>query len=629
ALMTRPLPQAVLTCHYLKEVFMLHRRLILSVIISLLCFTTIFAQATPTKEEQKDRQELEQKALAELDEIITDSQTFRVAENRVIIKAVAADLLWKYDGARARSLIKEAVSSLQEITVMGEDGPDLYRRRNDYMQLRKNIVQAVARHDARFARELLRQTRPPVNAESKAEYDPEDYQERQLESNLMAQIVETDPKQALEMAEENLKKGFSTDLLQPLALLQEKDREAATKLASDILTKLRTENLTTNGEAAKIAFGLLRLTVKKPETDAKPDAKAEPKQETTKDAQPLLDEQGQRDLIELLADAASVNSPRQMEFISALQSLMTEVERLAPARAAQLRRKVSTGSNESGLSDSELSDPALYSKLDNASAEEILAAAPNAPPEMREYVYQRAVAKFSERGDLERARKVINENITNPQERKRMLAEIDRQVLALAASQGKMEETRKMLSTLRSNEERASTLAQLAMALSEKDDKKSALKLLDEAREMVGGRARNPKQLMAQLMVAQGYSVVEPSRSFPILESVVDQLNDLVAAGAVLASFLDEDGEMMKDEEIKIGSLNGLVKSSVMQYAGEVTELARKDFDKTMIAANRFQRPELRVMAHLLIVQSVLQPQKNKEMQGGLTAITTRPEIID
>ncbi|MGB9179109.1 MAG: hypothetical protein WCB68_07660 [Pyrinomonadaceae bacterium] len=609
---------------------MLHKRLILSVIISLLSFTTIFAQATPTKEEQKDRQELEKKALAELDEIITDSQTFRVAENRVIIKAVAADLLWKYDGARARSLIKEAVSSLQEIPIMGEDGPERYSRRNDYMQLRKNIVQAVARHDARFARELLRQTRPPVNAESKAEYDPEDYQERQLESNLMAQIVETDPKQALEMAEESLKKGFSTDILQPLALLQEKDREAATKLAGDILTRLRTENLTTNGEAAKIAFGLLRLTVKKPETEAKPDSKTEPKQETAKDAQPLLDEQGQRDLIELLADAAAVNSPRQMEFISMLQSLMTEVERLAPARAAQLRRKVSTGSNESGLlSDSELPSPALYSKLANATAEEILAAAPNAPPEMREYVYQRAVAKFSEQGDLESARKVINENITNLQERKRMLAEIDRQVLALAASQGKMEETRKMLSTLHSNEERASTLAQLAMALSEKDDKKSALKLLDEAREMVSGRARNPKQLMAQLMVAQGYAVVEPSRSFPILESVVDQLNDLVAAGAVLASFLDEDGEMMKDEEIKIGSLNGLVKSSVMQYAGEVTELARKDFDKTMIAANRFQRPELRVMAHLLIVQSVLQPQKNKEMQGGLTAITTRPEIID
>lgn len=616
---------------------MFHKRLLFSIIISLLAFTPIFAQVSQTEDQQKARQELEKKALAELDEIITDGQTFRVAQNRILIKAVAANLLWKYDETRARSLIKDALGSLQELAITGEDGPERYRRRNEYAQLRASIVQAAAAHDARFARDLLRQTRPAPSAESKTDYGPDDnYLERQLESELTAQIVETDPKQALEMAEENLKKGFSTDILRPLVSLQEKDREAATKLAGDVLTKLRTENLATNAEAANVALGLLRLTIKKTEPDAKTDSKADSQQETKKTEPPLLDEQGQRDLIEMIADAASSSSPRQSEFIMMLQPMMSEIERLAPARAAQLRRKVSPGQrptvseNDISLVDADSAsseDPRLL--IQNGTAEEILAAAPKAPPEMREYAYQMAATKFSEQGEVERARKIVSENITNPSERKRLLADIDRQALALAATQGKVEETRKLISTLRNNEERAGALSQLAMALFEKGDQKSALKLLDEAREMVTGRARNPKQLMAQLAVARAYSAVEPSRSFPILESVIDQLNDLVAAGAVLANFLDEDGEMMKDEEIKIGSLNGIVSSSALQYAGEVIELAQKDFDKTMTAANRFERPELRVMAHLLIVQSVLQPQKKKEGPKTLSVLSPRAEIID
>lgn len=611
---------------------MFHKRLIFSIIISLLAFAPAFAQVSQA-EQQQARQEIEKKALAELDEIITDGQTFRVTDNRILVKSLAADLLWKYDEARARSLIKDAVGSLQEIAATGEDTLARYRRRNEYLQLRAGLVQAVVGHDARLARDLLRQTRLPPSAETQGEFAPEDYQEQQLESSLTVQIAETDPKQALEFAEENLKKNFSADILRALVSLREKDAEAASKLASDILTKLRTENLTINGEAATVALNLLRLTIKQPETDSKPNAKAETKPETKQSAQPLLDEQGRRDLIEMIADAASLDSERQSEFVSTLQSVMPEVERLAPARAAQLRSKVSqdnSRSNDEGdPSDARASGAALYLKLSTASAEEILALAPKAPQEMREYAYQRAATKFLEQGDTERARKVVSENVTNLSERKRLLAEIDHQVLALAAAQGKVDLIRKLLPTVSSNEERATSLSQLAMTVAEKGDKKTALKLLEEAREMVAGRARNSKQLAAQLMVARAYSTFEPAGSFPILESVIDQLNELVAAGAVLANFMDEDGELMKDEEIKIGSLNGIMSSSIMQYVGELIELAQKDFDKTMIAANRFQRPEIRTMAHLLVVQSVLQPPKKREMPKVLATTTTRGKIID
>jgi hypothetical protein len=249
---------------------------------------------------------------------------------------------------------------------------------------------------------------------------------------------------------------------------------------------------------------------------------------------------------------------------------------------------------------------------------------------MRDMLYQRAAGKLIEEGDLEHARQVISEQVKDPDQRKLMLNQVDEAAAVKAAEQGKVEQTRKMLATLRTNEERMMVLAQLATGAAAKGEKKIALQLLDEARGMMSGRAKNFKQLGAQLAVARAYASIDASRSLAMLEPVVDQLNELLAAAVVLGGFITD--EIVKDDEVMIGPLLMISGEFLANYLEDVNTLARADFERTRALADRFQRDEVRIIARMLIAQSILAPQPavQKSMDviirsGGSVTMSTEP----
>src|SRR5690348_12569874 len=100
------------------------RRVLASLGFILLLFLPLLAQtqsqepgvlSQQTQEEQeKAKKELEQKALALLDNVITGASGLKLPENRVAILAMAADLLWAHDEKRARSIFRDAVNTLVE-----------------------------------------------------------------------------------------------------------------------------------------------------------------------------------------------------------------------------------------------------------------------------------------------------------------------------------------------------------------------------------------------------------------------------------------------------------------------------------------------------------------------------------
>jgi hypothetical protein len=239
---------------------------------------------------------------------------------------------------------------------------------------------------------------------------------------------------------------------------------------------------------------------------------------------------------------------------------------------------------------------------------------------MREMLYARAIQKMMEEGDAERARQLINERVKDPAQRKQMLAGLDEVVAVKEAEQGNVEKTRKILATLRTNEERVMMLAQLADGAAAKGEKKIALQLLDEARGMMGGRAKNFKQLGAQLMVARAYAPLDASRSLAILEPVVDQLNELLAAAIVLGGFMTE--EIVQDDEIMMSPLAMIsTELAASDYLSDVSTLARADFERTKALADRFLRDEIRISARLLLAQSILLPQVRQD--AIITSIDT------
>jgi hypothetical protein len=580
----------------------------------LLLSATAFAQtpAAPPKtdEQRKAKQELEQKAINLLEDVIKDSESFKNAENRIRLRASAAYLLWEHDEARARNLFKEVMASFADLlnnpeTVdssgtgrMFDEGP---------RQLRVELVQMLARRDARLAREFMRATRPPGSQPNSPRNALPD---QQLEINLATQIAATDPKQALEMAEENLSRGLSYELTPLLSTLREKDPEAAAKLASEMMAKIRTEKLESSQITRQVALALLTEAAQMPDGEVK----------NATGVTPLLDQQTLRELTEMLLTEALRPSSTSPELLNSLQEMIPIVEKYAPSRVAQLRRKAEPQkSKESGDGEDAQLDWSKYRPLiEKGSVDELLEAAPKSPEGMRDMLYQRAAGKLIEEGDLEHARQVISEQVKDPDQRKLMLDQVDEAGAVKAAEQGKIEQTRKMLATLRSNEERMVVLAQLATGAAAKGEKKIALQLLDEARGMMIGRAKNFKQLGAQLAVARAYASLDAARSLAMLEPVVDQLNELLAAAVVLGGFITD--EIVKDDEVMIGPLLMISGEFLANYLGDVNTLARADFERTRALADRFQRDEVRIIARMLIAQSILAPQP--ATQKGMDVIT-------
>jgi hypothetical protein len=600
---------------------MIIKRFVFLLIFSLAVISSIAGQQaaaqTPTEqgeaqanadEQQKAQQELEKRAVVLLDEIIADAKTFKTAENRVLIKIAVADLLWSRNEARARALYKEAASNFNEVlSADADDSAAGMPYMDSPAELRRSLIQSIARHDPLWARELLRSTRTAAVAQStstprgragSAESD------LILEQNIASQIAASDPKQALEVAEQTLAKGLSFELLNTLNLLLRKDREAAARLSSKIVTKLQTENLATNDRALQTAISLLSLAGKF--TDAAL-AKA-----GVSDQPPMLSQQEMHDLAEMVVAAAINRSSDNLYPIMMLKPLLPEIEKYAPTRITQLRSRIREAEKTEVRRGGMGSD--LQEVLQNGTVEATLDAAPKAPEGMRNYVYQRAASKAMEQGDSDRARQIIEDNIADPAMRRYMLAEIEQQQIRNAVAQGNMEQMRQMLSRLRTNEERVTVITTIAMAALAKGDKKAALTLLDEARSMVSGRAKNSTQLGAQLQVARAYARLDPARSLAILEPIIDQLNELIGAGALLGGFFSE--QFVKDDEIQLIPMNSFAGGFAGQFAPELKALASADFDRTKAAADRFQRNEVRLMARLLIAQSILAP-SNRQGPAG------------
>jgi hypothetical protein len=580
---------------------MFFKRFISLFIIALLIALPALAQ-TPaateaeTKSPQAKEEELQKKlkaqALELLDAVIKDTERLTLPENRIYVSITTAYLLWPHDEEGARGIFKTSMADLRVIlsNPVDEELPRAYRQKMERGQLRQRLLFALAARDGRMARIFMNETRP---AESpKSDYGPA-MDEDELEMGIAAVISTHDPAQALEMAQKSLAKGFSYSLPTLVTEIQKNDAEAAAKLAGDILSKLKTTNLTSNPEAVNVALRILYLADASQQSKTKKDEKK---------AQPLLTEQSMRELAELIISAA-VNGTQ--EFIARhmdTRSVLPLLEKYAPARAQAFRRK--TDPQGEGAEENSNSWREYQELSESGTPNELIAAAEKADPGLREAYYRQAAFKLANEGETEKARQIINQQIKEPQQRQQMLSDLDRQMMSSAAEKGKLAETRQLLSRARTNEERINVLSQLALAIAPKD-KKTALQLLDEARSLNPARAKYSRQMLAQLQLARAYAAVDAQQSFPILETSIEQLNELISAAILLGEFFGEE-EFVRDDEVMVQPFVQMVDTFQQQYGSDLLLLARADFARTRDAAEKFQRPEVRLFARLLVAQSVL-----------------------
>ena len=258
---------------------------------------------------------------------------------------------------------------------------------------------------------------------------------------------------------------------------------------------------------------------------------------------------------------------------------------------------------------------------DAATLENLLKNAAKAPPEMREDLWSQAAMKALSDGDADGARQIVNGHFSEAGQREELLALIDSQALSRALDAGRLEEARQLLPFV-SMEERVNVLIQFASRAGAKGDKKAALQMLQEARDLVGEQAVNAAELGALLQIAWACATIEPARSFEIIEPVIDQLNVLLAAAAVIDGF--GESRYFRDGEIVQGLGQGPLTMLVSQCASDTSILGRGDFERARAAADRLQAREVRLMAWLAIARGVLLENLPARTLPGQWAITTR-----
>ncbi|HEV7684502.1 MAG TPA: hypothetical protein VGO68_20495 [Pyrinomonadaceae bacterium] len=606
------------------------------------------SQVTPTnvqteEQQQKEKEAAEKQATTLLEQIVGEVQMLRLPENRIRVQIAAADMLWKRNESRARSMFSLAGDGLAEV-MRGTD--NVSQRWTG--QLRQELVLTAAQHDASLAYQLLATTQSvSTPTESVSNFRRPGF-DANLEQSLLARVAATDPKLAAQKVEEALAGGqYPGSLPQVLAALQTQDKEAASKLTAKVVSKLQSENMLANQQAATLALVLLRSGAMPAQISTATSPVVS--QSSSVRAQPVLGESVFQNLMNTVIDAAlrttrqpantgggnnggnngrgrgnfgaaqssnqSAPTDAQLEqqngrrLLQGLQTLLPQIDQYLPARGTAVRNKLT----ELGMgNNSRMGFDQISTLMQQGSADTLLAAAPSAPAPLQSRLYQQAAQKALDEGNVDRARQIANDHL-DATTRDRVLQKVDFQVTAKKVQAQNVDELRQTLANLHSDEERIDLLLQLAeqaqdvtkagaAATTDDEETKQALSFLNEAQRLVNRRATNYSQFDQQLRVADAFATVEPSRSFEVLDPGISQINELLSAAALLSGF---EVNIFRDGEMPLDGGSGL-SDMVKRYGQELGRLAKIDFARAETSASRFQLAEPRLMTQLAIVRSVL-----------------------
>jgi hypothetical protein len=182
-------------------------------------------------------------------------------------------------------------------------------------------------------------------------------------------------------------------------------------------------------------------------------------------------------------------------------------------------------------------------------------------------------------------------------------------------------QSRKILMQTRGKDKQIMGLSMLASQVARAGDKQLAAEIMRDAEGLVNPNPKNYQDFMYTWMLASGYAEADPDKAFPILESAIGRANDLIAAFVKVGEFIDVTEEMISDGEAQVGAFGGGMIRGLSRELGvaetTIQTLVKADFGKTRALTNRFERPEVRILAKMLVLRSVLgkKPEASAEEQ--------------
>ena len=591
--------------------------LVLSVAVVAFVTLPLVRAQVDNKEKAEQQPQLEKSALKLLDEVIFSAESLKLPENRSYVLATAADLLWHRDEKRARTLFWEALAALNlpgyvevKLPVAQEgnnsaraarsNGPtkEQLEDQNKYyarIETRRALLQKVAAHDPQLALDMMRSTRqgPPPLVPGTVQFDPD----ADLEQELTYAAVANDPKRALQLAHESLAKGLTYQLLNLLRQVNQKDQDAGTQLAGDIIAKLDTENFS-NDFAPFFAVQLLQLS----KTSGA--VLVATTSENLSFTRLKLDDQQKQHLVEMLTNAAL--SVTGGNILATIRYVMPEIEQYMPDRAAKVKARLAE--YDRTLPPNQRDWNSFEARFAQASPEEMIRAINSVSEEQRRDLLYQAASKAVARGEADKYRELINSQIENETDRKAALDVLATDQMYFDISHGHAEDLEKLLPLIHPKEQRAIAMSYLAILLEKQDQHDEAVKQLDQARALV--KIDIDGQSSGLFAVMLGYSLVDPPKAFAMIEASIDWTNDEISKVLLLDRVLRSGAT--KNGEIILNSPRFPLGYTMARYSAGVVALGKADFDRTKGLADRFQRNELKVAARLTLVQALLRDAQSR-----------------
>ena len=573
-------------------------------------------RAATAQELQADRNQeaLKIKGLALLAEVTENLEQIHLPQTRVRAQLQAAQLLWTSDEKLAGKLVAAAIEGVKEyLAQVGSDDQDYYQTYGQAMQLRQEVVQVLSSRDPEMALAFLRSTDTLISPDRGQDMNRRN-QELQSEVLLASQILARDPKRALQIAEDTLKKGYSYNLLEIINRLRSTDPESAARLAKQIAGKLQGERLLTNQEATNLAINLLRIA-------HSPGGRTDASSAKTEIA--LLSEQEYRDLFEkTLSEALSYSVPPSnvysaerdsaQNILNSLKSMTTEMAGSSAVSIAAVEKKITE--LNAAIDPQNARWQKYYETINSSSLDAGLESVAQSPREMRDQLYQQLAQKAAGAGDFERARQILKDHIPNLFQRRQALSNLEQQTIQIEASKGRIEEALRIVSTLRTSKERAAVLSQIVNQIGPGQKRAAALNLLEQARSLVGSseRVESQEEMSALLEIGRAFSRYDPKRAFEVVEPILNQFNEMSAAAAVLDGFGQQyyqGGELIMQNGNSVGN-------AATQLMATLASLAIANFDQAKGVADRVERPEVRLGAYLAIAQQTINPTERRMPVG-------------
>jgi hypothetical protein len=562
------------------------------------------------EKETAERKEFEKKTLALLNDVAAAAWGLKLPENRLFVLTQAADLLWSFDEKRARTIYWDAVNTLNLVTASAratdkklspEERVKVLQSYFSTFELRQRLVQEAARHDPQLAMEILRATRqapPPRNIAGEFPM-PDDVQ---LEQGIVAEIAAHDPAQALQLARQSLAKGVTFELLNLWERLNRKDAEKGSQFAVDVIAKLRTLNLANDFHATVVAIQLLHAS--------RPPG-ADQQTRVVRGRHPslkrlVIEDEQRRGLVELLVNTA-LSTSSSAEFVIHMPQIMPEIEEFFPERRVAIERKLE--SVRQNMSNG-LRTESVTSLDAGGTPEEIVRRAATANDDDRQMLYHQAALTAVANGSADSFRELVNKEISGEKERNNLLDFLDASEVRTAAGLKQLDRLQKLVPKIRGKAERAEAMGELAFLLKEKGQDQEAAAMLDEAATLIKTDLTDEKHTNALLTLMFAYAVIDPPKAFAIAERTVDRANRQISLLLLLDKVLKTVS--VKKNEIVLEQ-SGLMPIDylVFKYGKGVSALAKADFNRTRALAERFERNELRLMAQLLMLKGMLQPESS------------------